>query len=83
MINNDPAPATDDAPAPITLQDFIEAKEVLHHQIVNLLLAFSVAHGQLVTEYKTSLVEGDDNFWYDGHFVFESLSDAPSKPPEQ
>jgi hypothetical protein len=83
MINNASASTTDNAPASITLQDFIEAKEVLHHQIVNLLLAFSVAHGQLVTEYKASLVEGDDNFWYDGHFVFESLSDAPSKPPEQ
>jgi len=83
MTDNASAPATDDAPAPITLQDFIEAKEVLHIQIVSLLLSFSVEHRQLVTEYKASLVEGDDSSWYDGHFVFESLSDAPSKPPEQ
>jgi hypothetical protein len=80
MIDNASAPATDNAPAPITLQDFVEAKEVLHHRIVNLLLAFSVAHGQLVTEYKASLVEdGDDSFHYEGLFTLESLPELPEQ----
>jgi hypothetical protein len=84
MINNAPAPATDDAPAPITLQDFLKAKEALHNQIADLLSDFCLNYGQLVREYTTLIVEDDDDFRYEGSFTFQGLFDAsPESPAEQ
>ena len=80
MTDNASAPATDNAPAPITLQDFVEAKQELHHLIGDLLFGFAVKYGQLIIEYKTKLVEdGDDSYHYEGLFTLESLPE----PPEQ
>jgi hypothetical protein len=83
MIDNASAPATDDAPTPITLQDFDKAKEELHNLIADLLFSFSAQYGQLPIEYKASLVEPDDeHYCYEGTFTLESVESLP-EPPEQ
>ena len=80
MTDNAPAPATDDAPAPITLQEFNRTKQELHDLIADLLFSFSAKYGQLPIEYKASLVEdGDDSFHYEGLFTLESLPELPDQ----
>jgi hypothetical protein len=80
MTDNASAPATDDAPAPITLQDFVEAEQELHNLIGNLLFGFAAKYSQLPIEYKIKLVEdGDDSFHYEGLFTLESLPELPQQ----
>jgi hypothetical protein len=81
MIDNASTPATDDAPAPITLQEFNQTKQELHNFIADLLFGFSAQYGQLPIEYKASLVEEDDNYYYKGMFTLQAVESLPE--PEQ
>ena len=81
MTDNDSVPATDNAPAPITLQEFNRTKQELHNLIADLLFGFSAQYGQLPIEYKASFVEEDDNCYYEGTFTLESAELLPE--PEQ